>query len=72
VWDPETPGLWGDSFETFGTISAEGDSGAPVTLAGTDSLVGHLVGASGTFCSYIQDIDYQLMATGATLRLNGS
>ena len=70
AWDPETPGQWGEAFETFGTFSMQGDSGAPVVLTGTERLVGHLVGASGSFCSYIQDIDYQLHATDATLRVD--
>ena len=70
AWDPDTPGQWGEAFETFGAFSAKGDSGAPVVLSDTDRLVGHLVGVSGTFCSYIQDIDYQLQATGTTLLLS--
>ena len=65
---PGAAGAWADVYLTGAGISNPGDSGAPVFKDGTDLIVGHLVGGSGKVMSYVQDIDTQLAAAGATLR----
>lgn len=65
---PSMAGQWGDLYFTTAGVTAGGDSGAPVVLKGTDSLIGHLVGASGSTTSYIQTITLQLSATSAIFR----
>lgn len=61
VWFPGF-GLWSDLYITMQQISDPGDSGAPVVIGGSSVLVGHIVGASPGFCSYVQDIGAQLQA----------
>jgi len=65
----KSAGLWADVYMTEAAFSTGGDSGGPVTLEShPDLVVGHLVGASGSFTSLIQDIDIQLKVTATTLR----
>jgi len=59
VWFPGL-GLWSDLYITMQQISDPGDSGGPVVLQGTSTIVGHIVGASPGFCSYVQEIGAQL------------
>jgi hypothetical protein len=68
LYVPSMAGMWGQLYFTTAGVTQGGDSGGPVLLDGTDQLVGHLVGASGVITSYIQAIDIQLKAVGATLR----
>ncbi len=67
IYVPSMSGMWGETYFTTVGISQPGDSGAPVVLDGTDHLAGHIVGGSGGATSYIQSIDYQLAACGASL-----
>ena len=64
---PGAGGQWAQVYLTSAGISQRGDSGGPVFKDGNDEIVGHLVGGSGQFTSYIQEIDAQLVACGATL-----
>lgn len=68
VASPNLSGLWGAIYFTMGSFSQPGDSGAPVLLAGTDVIVGHVVGGSGAYTSYVQAIDYQLAVSRCQLR----
>jgi hypothetical protein len=52
---------------TMQAISAPGDSRAAVVNAAGE-VIGHVVGGATGVYSVIHDIDYQLKATGATLR----
>lgn len=65
---PGVAGAWADVYLTDAGISQPGDSGAAACLAGTDLLVGHVVGGSGSVMSYVQDVETQLRAAHATLR----
>jgi hypothetical protein len=49
-----------DLYMTNAACSAPGDSGAVVTLAGSNDAIGMVVGGTKTFTSYIQDIGRQL------------
>jgi hypothetical protein len=68
LYVPKMAGQWGDVYFTTAGISTGGDSGAPVTLAGTNDLIGHVVGGSPPTTSFVQEIDFQLKAVGATFR----
>jgi|SRR5215469_2487765 len=57
---PASNGTYGDVYLTMTGVTQPGDSGAAVLLQNTQSLVGHVIGASGRITSYIQDIEYQL------------
>jgi hypothetical protein len=61
-------GMWEDTYLTDTRISDRGDSGAPVLLEGTDLLVGHIVGSSRPFPTYVQTIGSQLRASQCTFR----
>jgi glutathione-independent formaldehyde dehydrogenase len=61
-------GMWEDAYLTDTRISDRGDSGAPVLLEGTDLLVGHIVGSSRPFPTYVQTIGSQLRASQCTFR----
>ena len=63
---PSMAGMWADLYFTTTAASVQGDSGAPVLAAGTNSIVGHIVGGAPGLTSYIQSIDVQLAATGCT------
>jgi len=65
---PNLVGMWRDVYMTFGPISIQGDSGAPVLVEGTNEIVGHVVGGSPGFSSYIQDINTQLTASQSIWR----
>ncbi len=65
---PGGAGAWADLYLTDLGVTSPGDSGGPAFLAGSDRIVGHIVGASGSTTSYVQAIDTQLRAAGATLR----
>jgi hypothetical protein len=67
IYIPSMTGMWGDTYMTLQGPSVPGDSGAPVFLEGTENLIGHTVGGAPGVMSFIQDIDLQLQATGATL-----
>jgi hypothetical protein len=60
-------GNWGEAMITMQAISAPGDSRAAVVNAAGE-VIGHVVGGATGVYSVIHDIDYQLKATGATLR----
>jgi hypothetical protein len=62
LYVPKMSGMWGDLYFTTAGCTASGDSGGPATIAGTHQLVGHVVGASGTTTSFIQEVDFQLEA----------
>ena len=64
---PSMAGMWADSYITLQSISQAGDSGAPVFLQGTNTLIGHLVGGAPGVISFVQAIEVALKATGATL-----
>lgn len=68
LYTPKMAGMWGQVYFTTAGVTQAGDSGAPVLRNGTDELIGHLVGASGTAMSYVQAVEFQLQASGATLR----
>ena len=57
----------GEAMITMHAISARGDSGAAGVNA-VGEVIGHMVGGATGVYSVIHDIDYQLMATGATVR----
>jgi hypothetical protein len=63
---PSMAGMWADLYFTTTAASVQGDSGAPVLAAGSNSIVGHIVGGAPGLTSYIQSIDVQLAATGCT------
>jgi len=65
---PAGGGAWGAINLTNEGISEPGDSGAPVFRAGTDELVGHVVGGADVVMSYVQDLETQLQACGASIR----
>lgn len=60
-------GVWRDVYCTDEGITLPGDSGALVTCDPSGAAIGHVVGASGTTLSYVQDIRYQLDVFGAML-----
>jgi hypothetical protein len=62
-----TDGAWGSVFITADSISDSGDSGAPVLLDGTDTVVGLIVAGDGATYSIVQQIDYVLSKAGAIL-----
>lgn len=68
ISSPRLVGMWEEIYMTLAPISIQGDSGAPVLLEGTSSIVGHVVGGSPGFTTYIQAIDPQLLASQSTLR----
>lgn len=68
LYVPSMAGMWGQVYFTTAGVTQAGDSGSPTLLSGTETLIGHLVGASGHLTSYIQAIDLQLHASGSTLR----
>lgn len=68
VGEHEHEGGWGNVLITRDAVSSFGDSGAPVLVAGTPRLVGHVVAGYPGSHTLIQEIDYQLDACGATLR----
>lgn len=65
---PGAAGQWGTVYLTDGAFSEGGDSGGPVVLRGTDHVIGHIVGASGTLITWFQDIHYQLEVSKTTFR----
>ena len=56
---PAQNGTCGDMYSTTEQVTTGGDSGAPVVDA-NNSIIGHVIGASPGYQSYIQGIDYQL------------
>jgi hypothetical protein len=60
-------GNWGEAMITMQAISAPDDPRAAVVNAAGE-VIGHVVGGATGVYSVIHDIDYQLKATGATLR----
>jgi hypothetical protein len=48
-----------DLYWTERGVTQRGDSGAAATISGTDELIGHVVGGTGTYASFVQDINYQ-------------
>jgi hypothetical protein len=58
-------GAWGDVFLTDQAISIGGDSGAPVLLDETNTLVGLIVAGAGSY-SLVQDISYVLRESETT------
>ncbi|MBA2715544.1 MAG: hypothetical protein H0U51_00490 [Propionibacteriales bacterium] len=67
LWLSSASGMWASLVMTAEAFSQGGDSGGPVQAHGSTDLLGHLVGAAGTFTSFVQKIDVQLAVTGATL-----
>lgn len=63
----KSKGRWGEVSLTDRAISVGGDSGAPVLLTGTSTIVGHIVAGAGNAYSIIQDIGY--IASSARLTL---
>jgi hypothetical protein len=65
---PAVNGTYTDLYTTGNAVTQQGDSGSAANLAGSDELVGHVVGGMRGFTSLIQDANYQLstiaMATG--------
>lgn len=59
-------GAWKDVFLTSQAVSVKGDSGAPVVLDGTDTVVGLVVAGAGSY-SLVQDISYVLSETNTSL-----
>lgn len=55
-------GNYVDLYMTNAACSAPGDSGAVVTVTGSQDAIGMVVGGTTTFTSYIQDISRQLAA----------
>jgi len=70
VFFPTYNATCGDTYFTTAQASQPGDSGAPV-LSNGGELLGHVVGASVGFCTYIQDIHYQLSFIGASTAFTG-
>lgn len=68
VGENEAQGDWANVLLTVSAISSFGDSGAPVFLAGTNTIVGHVVGGYPGSHTLVQQIDYQLTSCGAALR----
>lgn len=66
-WVSAASGMWASVYLTAESFSQRGDSGGPVTAEKTSNLVGHVIGGSGSFTSFVQSIDVQLKVTGATL-----
>ncbi|MFE5284764.1 hypothetical protein ACFRAQ_07300 [Nocardia sp. NPDC056611] len=67
LYVPSVTGMWAQTYFTGTQCSRKGDSGAPVFEPGTNTVVGHVVGASPPMMSFIQDIDTQLRATNCKL-----
>ena len=59
-------GAWKDVFLTSQAVSVKGDSGAPVVLDGTGTVVGLVVAGAGSY-SLVQDISYVLSETNTSL-----
>lgn len=68
VGEHDTHGDWSDVLVTMGSLSAPGDSGAIVMVEDTDGIVGHVVGGFPGIHSLVQDVTFQLEASGAALR----
>jgi hypothetical protein len=64
---PQMAGMWAQLYFTTTAASASGDSGAPVLAAGTNDIIGHVVGGAPGLTSFIQSIEAQLQATNAKL-----
>ncbi|MEU1210578.1 hypothetical protein [Nocardia sp. NPDC005825] len=67
LYVPSATGMWAQTYFTGTQCSRKGDSGAPVFEPGTNTVVGHVVGASPPMMSFIQDLDTQLRATNCKL-----
>jgi hypothetical protein len=63
-------GLYIDLYMTNAACTVGGDSGSVVTNAGTTDAIGMVVGATGTFTSFIQVIETQLNALKAVTGLS--
>ncbi|HEY2135520.1 MAG TPA: hypothetical protein VGH49_06505 [Xanthobacteraceae bacterium] len=61
---PPYNGTCGDVYFTSQQVTVPGDSGAPVTKR-NGTAIGHVLGASPGFATYIQDVNYQLGRIGA-------
>jgi hypothetical protein len=59
VYFPAQNGTCGDTYFTTRQVTAPGDSGSPV-LDSASNIIGHVIGASKGFCTYIQDVRYQM------------
>jgi hypothetical protein len=67
---PKVQATCGDVYMTSMAVTTGGDSGAPV-LDSVGFLVGHVIGATAGFSSYIQDVHYQLREVAAQAGLSG-
>jgi hypothetical protein len=59
---PGTNLVFANTYMTDAAITQQGDSGALTVDDATGDIVGHVVGATTSVASYIQEIDYQLRA----------
>lgn len=66
LYIPSMAGRWASVYMTTAGQTKPGDSGGMV-LSPTGDLIGHVVGGSASFTSWIQDADYQLTQAGAQL-----
>jgi hypothetical protein len=70
LYCPPHNGTCGDVYFTTQQVTVPGDSGTPVTKQ-NGTAIGHVIGASPGFATYIQDVKYQLGRIGAHAAFTG-
>jgi hypothetical protein len=68
---PGTNIVFANTYMTDKAITAQGDSGARAVEKSSGDVIGHVVGATTTVASYIQEIDYQLNVIKAQAQFSG-
>jgi len=70
LYMPGANGTYGEVYSTTMQATYQGDSGAPV-MDSSNVLIGHVLGASPQFSSYVQDVAYQLKSVASRSKLGG-